>query len=62
LITLKMAVFAPMPSANVIYAMAVNVGAISNRRNTCFRTFMDSITTQAAWRVQNLLPSRPGPY
>jgi hypothetical protein len=33
--TLKIAVFAPMPMASVISVMAVNIGARINRRRTC---------------------------
>jgi hypothetical protein len=39
-ITLKMAVFAPIPSATVSTAMAVNPGVRRNRRRTCSSDFI----------------------
>jgi hypothetical protein len=55
LTTLKIAVFAPMPSASVISAMAVNAGAIPNRRKTCFRTFIAIYYLTKLITLQNYL-------
>jgi hypothetical protein len=46
LTTLKMAVVAPMPSASVIRAIEVNIGARQNRRKTCLSDFVKGNTPQ----------------
>src|SRR5215472_8906095 len=46
--TLKMAVVAPMPSASVTSAVAVNPGAWARRRSTCFSGPMVGITERGA--------------
>ena len=50
LTTLKMAVFAPMPSASVISTMAVNMGACANRRHA--RDLMESNTARREFGSQ----------
>src|SRR5689334_15490928 len=55
LMTLKMAVFAPMPSARVTSAMAVNVGAIPKRRKTWCSVLMQNNTLKSASRTQKYL-------
>jgi hypothetical protein len=48
--TLKMAVFAPMPRANVSSAMAVKIGVRPNRRNTWRNDLMENNTARDEFR------------
>src|SRR5450432_297124 len=54
LTTLKMAVVAPIPSASVTSAMAVNAGARPNRRKACWIDLMMTSTTHGLTQLAEI--------
>ena len=56
---LKIAVFAPMPTASVSIAIAVKAGFFSNMRTAYFKSFMRAIYDSRLGRGQNTKTQAP---